>query len=470
MSAGDILFLIVLIPLLGGLHISAVAVNEKDFSNSVKFASVWTSAFAFLLSVILLFFPGENFSFCDISFSVNGVSVYMIASTTFLILIGVIIAFDEIETNLRLFYVPILFLESLAVMLFSTADILVFFILLELILVTAFVLLSVFSEDSVCASKFFIVLSVGAIFLFCGVIYLIETTGITEMNVLVKYTLTREQEFFIFAMFFIGFAHWTALFPLHIWLPDSYTKSPTAVSVIIAGTVSEIGVFGMLTILLPITKNINPFVRKYIFISAIISVAYATLAAITQRDIKRMTAYISIIYSAIIVIGIFSANVIGVTGAFFNITAHSFVICALSAVTRIIENHFGTRNKVTGAAFVLPHFSKPAAIPILSVISFPFLPCFVGNFLIISGNFPKHMFLSSILCFLIAGGVLYGVEIYHSIFFGESNQKKSKLSNIECAYLYPVILCTTIIGIIPDKIFCLAKDELLKICCGGPGS
>ncbi|MDR2781986.1 MAG: NADH-quinone oxidoreductase subunit M [Holosporaceae bacterium] len=459
MSAGSILLLVALIPLLGSFHI--LLMDKKDFSINVKLASVWTAAFAFLLSMILFFLAKESFLFFDISFLINGISTYMIAITTFLILISVIIGCDEIKNNVRQFHVTVLFLESLLVMLFSTADILVFYVLLELVLVIAFMLLGVFAKDSICASKFFIILSIGAIFLFFGVIYLIETTGITEINVLSEYTFTQEQKNFIFAMFFIGFAHQMALFPLHIWLPDSHTKPPISISIILAGILLKIGAFGMITIVLPIIKCINKCMQEYIFIAAIFTIAYATLAAITQRDIKRMVAYVSIIQTATIVIGIFSYNVDGVFGAFFNMIAHSFVVATMLIIIRIIENHFGKRN-VEGISVVLP--SKMALTPILAIISVPLLPCFVGNFLIISGSFCRHAFLSSGLCFLIACSVLYGLKTYHNMFFGENNQKKSKLTNIECVCLYPAVLCTVIIGVVPDRVLHLVKDELYKIC------
>ncbi|MDR1235909.1 MAG: hypothetical protein LBJ96_02785 [Holosporaceae bacterium] len=462
MPAGSVLLMIILIPLLGGFYIFRT--DEKDFSADIKSASVWTAAFAFLMSLILFFSAKENFSFFDIPFSANGISVYMIASTTLLILIGVVIGCDEIKSNVRQFHALSLFLESLLVMLFSTADIFAFYILFELILLTAFVLLGVFSKDSVCASKFFAVLSVGAIFLLCGVVYLAETTGITETDVLIKYAFTEEQRNIIFTMFFIGFAPQAALFPLHIWLPDSYAKPPISVSVIFAGILSKIGVFGMLTILVPLTKSTDPIVQKYIFIGAIITIGYATLAALAHRNVKRITAYISISYSAIIVSGIFSYNVEGIFGAFFNMTVHGFIVSALLVTFRIIENHFGTQNNVSGVSAALPNFSKTASIPMFAVISVPLLPCFVGNFLIISGNFNKHVFLSSILCFLIACSVFYGLKMRHDIFFGESNRKKSKLSNVECLCLYPLVLFVIIAGVIPDKFFCFAKDELFKIC------
>jgi NADH-quinone oxidoreductase subunit M len=214
----------------------------------------------------------------------------MVAITTFLTLISVIIGCSEIKTDARRFHVAVLFLECLSVMLFSTADILVFYILFELILITAFLLLGIFSKDPICASKFFIMLSVGGIFLFCGVIYLIETTGITEINILSKYAFSFEQKRNIFAMLFIGFAFQTALFPLHIWLPDSHAKPPISVSVIFSGVLLKIGIFGMMTILVPIVKSIDYFTQRCIFISAITTIVYATLAAFVQRDIKKTTA------------------------------------------------------------------------------------------------------------------------------------------------------------------------------------
>jgi NADH-quinone oxidoreductase subunit M len=440
--------------------------NEDDHTNNLKLTSVWVAFFTFLLAITSFFCAKENFSFFDVSFSVNGVSICMIAATTFLILIGVIIGCDEIKNNRRQFHVLVLLLESLLIMLFSTIDILVFYILFELILLVAFVLLGVSSKDSICASKFFIILSIGAIFLFCGIAYLIEITGITEINILAKYTFTSEQKKIIFTTFFIGFAGQMALFPLHIWLPDSHTKPPVAVSIVFAGALLKIGAFGMITILLPLTKNINFLVQKYIFITAIITIGYATLAAIVQRDFKRMISYISIIHMAIISMGIFSYTTNGILGAFFNLVAHGFIVSTLLVIIYIINSRRKQRS-AEGFSLAIPlNFSSMALAPTLAIISAPFLPYFVGNFLIITGTFQRHTILSSILCVFIVCSILYGLKIYHQIFWGENNQKKAKLRPIECLCLYPLVVCTLVMGVIPNKILIFAKEELCKICGG----
>jgi NADH-quinone oxidoreductase subunit M len=122
--------------------------------------------------------------------------------------------------------------------------------------------------------------------------------------------------------------------------------------------------------------------------------------------------------------------------------------------------------KAEGIHSTLPDFSSMTLAPTLAIISAPLFPYFVGNFLIISGSFQRHIILSSILCILIVCSILYGLKIYHQIFCGENNQKKTQLRPIECLCLYPLVACTMIMGIIPDKTLTFAKEELYKICGG----
>ncbi|MDR1982442.1 MAG: NADH-quinone oxidoreductase subunit M [Holosporaceae bacterium] len=467
--ADSILLLAILIPLFGVGRI--LRIDERNFSTNIKLVAVWTTAFAFLLSLALLSSAKGKFSFFDFQFSINSISVHMIVVTTLLVLVSVGISYNRINVHLKKFYIPVLILEFLLVMLFSTNDILIFYILFELILITAFILVGVFTEDAICASKFFIILSIGAIFIFLGVIYLIETTGITEIDILSKYTFKHEQEWMIFAMFFTGFACQTALFPLHIWLPDSHTKPPMPVSILLSGILLKIGAFGMITILLPIAKNINLLLCDYIFTFSIITIGYATLSALLQRDMKRIIAHLSIIHMSIITIGIFSCNVDGISGAFLNIISSSLVTTACFLIIDVMENRFGSRSSdISGVSAAIPYISTVALVPILAIAFTPPLPCFVGDFLIISGCLKNHFFMFLTLYLLVTFGMFRGFKIYQNVFSGECNWGRSSLTNNELMCLLPLVILILAIGIYPNMILHPIKDEISKICAWNNGN
>jgi NADH-quinone oxidoreductase subunit M len=349
-------------------------------------------------------------------------------------------------------------------MLFSTADVLAFYILLQLVLIVAFVLLGVFAKDPVCASKFFVILSTGAIFILCGAMYLIDTAGITEIDILSKYTFTLEQERVFFPLFFIGFACLSAIFPLHVWAPDSHTEAPAFVSLLLSGILLKIGAFGMITILLPIAKNSLFVFREYVLTAAVVTAGYAALSALVQKDLKRIVAYISIIQMAIVTVGIFSGDADGASGAFFNMIANSFATAALLIVVDILEDRFGDRSlNLSGVSQAMPYVSPIALTFIMALTSVPALPCFTGNFLILAGCWSSDYLATAALCFLTAFGVVYGLKIYWKVFCGECNLKKSSLSGNELGCLLLLLALVLAVGIHPDKIIHSAKSEISKI-------
>ncbi|MDR0678205.1 MAG: hypothetical protein LBF44_01560 [Holosporaceae bacterium] len=463
MPANSILLLTLLIPLFGVGRI--LRINEKDFSTNIKLVSIWTATFTFLLSLTLFLSTNGKFSFFDLQFSINSISTYMISMTTFLTLISVCIGYDRINFQLKKFHALVLILEFFSIMLFSTNDILIFYILFELILITTFILVGIFTGNSIGSSKFFTILSIGSVFIFFAVIYLIETAGITEIDILSKYTFKHEQECMIFAMFFTGFACQTALFPLHIWLTDSCNESPTPVSILLSGILLKIGVFGMMTILLPIAKNINLLLRGYILIFSTITIGYATLSALLQRNMKKIVVCISIIHMAIITIGIFSCRVDGISGAFLNILSSGLITTACLLVIDIFENRCRNYSPtdVSGTPATLPYISTMALIPMLAIAFTSPLPCFIGDFLIMS-EWKNSSFIFLILYSLATWSAFHGFKTYQNTLFNECNLAKLRPTNNELICLPPLVILILVVGIYPKIILQPTKDEISKIC------
>ncbi|MCR5225396.1 MAG: NADH-quinone oxidoreductase subunit M, partial [Alphaproteobacteria bacterium] len=369
-------------------------------------------------------------------FSLNNLSISFIIVTSILMFISVIIGRKEINHNVKSFYILMLLSQSLLSMIFSTADLLIFYIVFELVLLIVFLQLGIFTKGFVCSSKFLIVLSAGALSILFSVIYIFGITGTTDINALIRTEFTRPQELIIFTAMFIGFACKTALFPMHIWLPDAHTQSPTTMSIILSGILLKIGAFGMIRILLPIAQNGCKECQHIVFIVAVITLIYAIIATLSQRNLKRIIAYISIIHMSIITIGIFSLDMNGIAGAFYNMLAHSFIIPMLFVIAHIIEFNFSTRDidKISGIISSSPTLSAFAIIPILSVISIPLFPCFTGEFLILLGIINSHFVLAISLCVLIMCSMFYFFRIYQKIFFGEKIKNNFAISteNIGC--------------------------------------
>jgi NADH-quinone oxidoreductase subunit M len=191
---------------------------------------------------------------------------------------------------------------------------------------------------------------------------------------------------------------------------------------------------------------------------------YATLSALLQSSMKKILACISVIHMSIITIGIFSCNVDGISGAFLNIISSSLIITACLLIIDVIENRFGGYDVgISGISAAIPYISTLALIPTIAMAPTPPLPCFIGDFLIISG-WKNDPFMFLILCFLATLGAFHGFKTYQRIFSGECNLEKSRLTNNELVCLFPPVILILAIGIYPNMILQLIKDEISNIC------
>ena len=147
--------------------------------------------------------------------------------------------------------------------------------------------------------------------------------------------LTATAQGWVFWAFFIAFAVKMPLFPFHTWQPDTYTESPTPATMLLAGIMLKMGVYGLIRLLLPITPMaLNQWGAVAIVLS-VIGIVYGSIIAIQQRDMKRLIAYSSFAHVSLMAAGVFSVTLNGLQGALIQMLAHGvnvvglFFICLL---------------------------------------------------------------------------------------------------------------------------------------------
>ena len=129
----------------------------------------------------------------------------------------------------------------------------------------------------------------------------------------------------------------------HTWLPDAYTEAPTTTTVLIAGVMSKLGVYGFLRYALPLFPDAARWAQPLLLTLAVVGILYCALVATVQRDFKTLVAYSSVSHLGFIVLGIFALNLQGLQGGVFYMVAHGLVIGALFFVTGMLEERRGTR-------------------------------------------------------------------------------------------------------------------------------
>ncbi|OXE37033.1 MAG: hypothetical protein CGW95_04055 [Phenylobacterium zucineum] len=159
---------------------------------------------------------------------------------------------------------------------------------------------------------------------------------------------------------FLSFATKIPMFPFHIWLPEAHVEAPTIGSVILAGILLKLGVYGFLRFSLTLFPDASLYFSPLVYLLSIIGIIYASLTAIRQTDIKRIIAYSSIAHMNLVVLGVFCFNCIGIEGSIIQSISHGFVSGGMFLLVGILYDRYHSRllYYYGGLVHVMPIFSS----------------------------------------------------------------------------------------------------------------
>lgn len=258
--------------------------------------------------------------------------------------------------------------------------------------------------------------------------------------------------------FFFAFAGKVPMLPVHLWLPEAHVEAPTAGSVILAGVLLKLGTYGLIRYSIPLFPSASFFFTPFVYTISVIGIIYTSFTAIRQSDFKRIIAYTSIAHMNLVILGIFSFNVIGIEGAIFQSLSHGFVASALFLIIGIVYDRYHTRivQYYSGLASVMPIYVSIFLFFTMANISFPGTSSFIGEFLILIGSFK----CSSCATFLGATSIIlggaYSLWLLNRIAFGNMKVqycgKFLDLSKREFFCFLPLLIGTIFLGLFPNLV------------------
>ena len=276
-----ILSSIIFLPLLGSLIILFIKDKHKNYENNVKWAAFLVSIGTFILSVILWinFNPTlvgyqfvekkqwiTNFNFFY-HIGVDGISLFMILLTTFLTPLCILSSWENIKKRIKDYMIAFLILETLLLGMFSSVDMLLFYIFFESILIPMFLIIGIWGgERRIYASfKFFLYTLLGSVLMLLSVIVIYLIAGTMNIEILQSYNFPKNIQYWLWIAFFASFAVKIPMWPFHTWLPDAHVEAPTAGSVILAGILLKMGGYGFIRFSLGILPIASKFYSPLIF-------------------------------------------------------------------------------------------------------------------------------------------------------------------------------------------------------------
>ncbi|PIS47675.1 MAG: Fe-S-binding domain-containing protein, partial [Elusimicrobia bacterium CG08_land_8_20_14_0_20_51_18] len=440
---------------------------DKEKEKLIKNSALAFSLITFLLSLPLFFlFPAGDagFSFAEkyswikplgihYSVGIDGLSLMMTLLTTFLMPICVLSSYDYIKTGIKQYYAWLLFLETGIIGVFVSLDVFLFYVFWEAMLIPMYFLIGVWGgERRIYATlKFFIYTMAGSLFMLVAILILFyagkQQHGIYSFDLLdfYKVTLTGKLALFSFLAFLAAFAVKVPIFPFHTWLPDAHVEAPTAGSVILAGVLLKMGIYGYLRFLVPIFPELSVEYAPWIAGFGVIGVIYASLVAWAQKDIKKLIAYSSIAHLGLVILGVMSFTPEAVSGGILQMVNHGLSTGALFLLAGILYERRHTRHIASyGGLFKsVPHFAAVFMVAALSSIALPGLNGFVGEFMIFAGSFGKFPLLTSVAISGVILSAVYMLSMYEKVFYGELSIKENEnipdLKTREWLYLLPIL-------------------------------
>ncbi len=394
---------------------------------------------------------------------VDGISLPFIFLAAILSVLCVSASWTAIRTRVRQFYAALLVAETAMIGLFASANLFLFFVFWELMVVPTFLLIGVWGGPGrvYAAIKFLLFTLAGSVLMLVGIIALYHSCGtldFKELATLAGVTLAPGVQAWLFAAFLAAFAVKVPMFPVHTWLPDAHTEAPTAGSVILAGILLKMGAYGFLRVSLPILPDaVGIFLTPMLVISSV-AIVYGAYVTLAQGDLKRLIAFSSVSHMGFVTLGIFTLDRSGVEGAILQMINHGIISAALFLCVGMIYERTHTREikDYGGVARVAPVYSALLAFFCLAAAGFPGLNSFVGEFLIIGGAFRTQAWLGVMAVWGVALGTTYLVWLYYRVVMGQLNPGlqglKLELNLREVATLAPLAILTLWIGLCPESV------------------
>jgi NADH-quinone oxidoreductase subunit M len=512
MTLPPLISLLTTVPVVGAIAVLAVGAKSARMVRGLAFA------FAFLgLGIVLILWHRFDASSGALQFEemhswipalgvqyhlgIDGLGLLMLLLSTIVVLMAMAASW-QVQEGISLYFSLVLMLEAGLIGTFTALNFFHWFIFWELSLIPSFFLIRLWGgpQRSTASTQFFIYTMIGSVGLLLAFLAIFLCTGKFDFIALADmarngqllssfsalsdwHRFTTEKIGLILCLgAFLGFAVKVPLVPFHTWLPATYAEAPTSVTMLLTGTMSKMGVYGFLRILLPIFYIQLRLVRTPLVWLAVATIVLSAYTALAQTDLKRIFAYSSINHLGYCMLGIFSVlsftgddaglateKAAALNGVFLQMFNHGLTAATLFWFVALLERRTGglrDLNGFGGLRKVVPIFCGLMGIALFSSLGLPGLNGFVGEFLIFKGTFPLATWPVSVSVLGLLLTAIFVLTILQRVFSGPLNETWSQMPDLtmrERLALLPALALMFVLGIYPQIVLGVVNSTAMQM-------
>jgi len=478
MSGSLFLPILVVAPLVGALVVALLPKDRPALAKQVALG--WSLAILAVVVVMWTRFDpgGDRFQFrftgtwikawdANFTFATDGIALVMLALIALLVPVVILASWDDAENSRRsvpTYFALMLALESTMLGVFAAADVFLFYVFFEVMLVPMYFLIGAYGGQrrQYAAVKFFLYSLVGGLFMLAAVIGLWVLGGETfDWQKLLAADFSTGAERWLFLGFFLAFAIKAPFFPFHTWLPDAGSAAPAGAAALLVGVLDKVGTFGILRYCLPLFPQASKYFAPMGLVLALVGVIYGALLAIGQQDLKRLVAYTSIAHFGFIGIGIFAFTTQAGSGAVLYMVNHGLATGLLFLVVGMFVARRGSAlvSDFGGAGKLIPVLAGVFLVAGMASLALPGTSPFVSEFLVLLGTFTVNKPVAIIATAGIILAAAYVLWMIQRTTQGTLNPAlesvtpmKKDISRREIAVVTPLVVLLLVLGIYPKPV------------------
>ena len=484
MADWPVLSCLIFLPLVGAAFVMLIKGSEEVMAQNARLLALWISLVAFVFSLFLYanFDPqGAPFQFLEkrawlggnifYHVGLDGISLPLVMLTTLLTPLCILASWVSITKRVREYIAAFLLMESLMLGVFSSLDLVLFYIFFEGGLIPMFLIIGIWGgSNRVYASfKFFLYTLLGSLLMLLAMMVIYQQAGTTSIPELLQHDFPPSLQTWLWIAFLASFAVKLPMWPVHTWLPDAHVQAPTAGSVILAGVLLKMGGYGFLRFSIPMFPLASIQFTPFIFTISVIAILWASLIALVQEDIKKLIAYSSVAHMGFVTLGLFALTIQGLQGGMFQMLSHGFVSAALFLSVGVLYDRAHSRdiNAFGGIVRTMPLFALFFMVFTLANVGLPGTSGFIGEFLSLLAAFGVSIAAAALAVLGVVLSVAYSLRLYRRIFFedyaGEDIKEMQAMTWRERCVFLPLVAATLFFGIYPAPIFSLTEPALERV-------